>query len=66
MLFIRESKWCVLASIGKVEFKHCPREANQVAHVIARNSFDLRLSCNWVDDAPSFILQTLLDDVTIV
>ena len=48
---------CVTTSalIGNVEFEHCPREANQAAHVIASHSFNSQLSCNWADDAPSFI-----------
>ena len=54
------------ASIGKVEFKHCKRDCNKAAHEIARNDFLSKLSCNWVDEPPSFILQTLIDDVTII
>jgi hypothetical protein len=54
------------AMIGKVEFKHYPREANRVAHVIARNSVDSKSSCSWVDEPRSFVLQTLVDDVTII
>jgi hypothetical protein len=38
------------AMIGKVEFKHYPREANRVAHVIARNSVDSKSYFSWVDD----------------
>jgi hypothetical protein len=36
--------------IGKVEFTHCLREVNEVAHQIARCCFDSKNSCNWVDE----------------
>jgi ribonuclease HI len=54
----------VAGSIGMVEFNHCTRDMNRVAHDIARFSFSSRADCNWVDEPPSFILQPLLDDVT--
>ena len=52
--------------IGKVKFKHCPRSANGVAHELARKCYVSNFSCNWVDEPPSFILDKLIDDVTIV
>jgi ribonuclease HI len=57
---------CVdLASlIGNVIFKYCPREANEVAHELARFCFSSRSSCNWVDEPPSFLLEKLINDVT--
>jgi ribonuclease HI len=55
-----------VASIGHVEFSHCRRETNMVAHEIARNSLSTRTSCNWVDEPPTFILSALLNDVTIL
>jgi hypothetical protein len=33
---------------------------------MARNCFNSSNSCTWVDEPPSFILQLLLDDVTLV
>jgi hypothetical protein len=53
-------------SIGKVDFVYCLRDCNKAAHSIARYCFNLKNSCNWVDDPPSFIAQTLIDDVTII
>jgi hypothetical protein len=50
--------------IGNVEFTHCGRDINSVAHEIARECFLSQISCNWVEEPPSFPLQTLLDDVT--
>jgi ribonuclease HI len=73
-----ESRWwnqssaiyaeCVdlIPSIGSVSFKFCPREANQVAHNIARFCFSNNISCNWVDEPPSFILDSLTNDVTVL
>ena len=55
-----------VAAIGKVEFKHCSRKANQTAHEIARFSFLNDLSCNWVEEPPGFLLNKLVNDVTIV
>jgi ribonuclease HI len=52
------------ASIGSVTYKFCPREANQVAHTLARHSFSNKMNCNWDDDPPSFLLDSLLNDVT--
>ena len=53
-------------NIGNVEFKHISREANKVAHELARGCFIDKISCNWVDEPPSFILGKLVNDVTIV
>jgi hypothetical protein len=55
-----------VAAIGKVEFKHCPREINVVAHTLARYCFESKIFCNWVDEPPSCIMSKLLDDVTVV
>jgi ribonuclease HI len=57
---------CVdLASlIDGINFRHCPREVNRVAHVLARESFRNKITCTWDDDPPSFLLSSLIDDVT--
>jgi hypothetical protein len=44
------------SSIGTVKFKHCPREANQVAHELAKFSFLNALNYNWVDEPLAFSL----------
>jgi ribonuclease HI len=51
--------------IDKVSFKHCPHEANEVAHELARDSFSSMNSCNWDDEPPSFILSHLINDVSM-
>jgi hypothetical protein len=56
----------MIPSIGTVSFKLCPREANQVAHEIARFCFSNNISCNWVDEPPSFLFDSLTNDVTVL
>ena len=36
--------------IGSVEFMHCVRETNEVAHSLAKYAYDSNISCNWADD----------------
>ena len=54
----------LVATIGRVNFQHCLRGANEVAHELARSCFSERISCNWVDEPPSFIMAKLINDVT--
>jgi hypothetical protein len=51
------------ALVGNVSFKHCPREANEAAHELARVCFASISFCNWVDEPPSFLLEKLINDV---
>ena len=53
------------ADIGTVEFKHISREANKVAHELARMCFIIKNHCNWDDDPPSFVLSSFINDVKI-
>ena len=52
--------------IGRVKFKHCGRSANEVAHEIAKQVYVSKVSCNWVDEPPSFFIPNLINDVTFV
>jgi ribonuclease HI len=52
--------------IDDVSFKHCPREANEAAHEVARVCFDSKISCNWIDNPPSFLVEKLINDVTVL
>jgi ribonuclease HI len=54
------------STFESISFNHIPREANKVADDLAKFSFLNSLSCNWVDEPPSFILNNLIGDVTIV
>ncbi|KAK3136312.1 hypothetical protein QOZ80_5BG0431460 [Eleusine coracana subsp. coracana] len=51
--------------LDDIVIEHCPREANKVAHELARHGFPLKSDCNWVDEPPSNCLGLLIDDVTI-
>jgi ribonuclease HI len=53
-------------SIEVVFFSHCGRDTNTVAHELARNCLSSNLVYNWIEEPPSFFLQTLLNDVTQV
>lgn len=49
----------------EISIEHLSREANNVAHALARQAIISRTNCIWDDDPPSFIVQLLSDDVTI-
>jgi hypothetical protein len=51
--------------IGEVKFSHISREANKVAHELARQCFIDKSDCNWVDEPPSFVLGSFINDVTL-
>jgi ribonuclease HI len=46
-----------------ISIEHCNREANSVADKIARMTMESKLSCNWVNEPPSDILEALVNDV---
>jgi ribonuclease HI len=54
------------SSIGVVSFKHCPREANRVAHELARVAFESSSSGLWEGEPPNFIVSHLVNDVTVL
>jgi ribonuclease HI len=54
------------SSIGVVSFRHCPRDANEVAHVLARAAFDSGSSGFWEGEPPEVIVSHLVNDVTIL
>jgi hypothetical protein len=52
-----------------VSFKlwfYCPRDANEVAHVLARAAFDSGNSGFWEGEPPEVIVSHLVNDVTIL
>ena len=53
------------SSLWSIRYTHCLREANTVAHELARDGFLNKRSCNWDDDPPSFLLNSLTNDVTL-
>lgn len=48
-----------------ISIEHCNREANMVAHRLARDSFMAKRTCNWVEEVPSFLIADLANDVTM-
>jgi hypothetical protein len=46
-----------------VSSEHCDWEANKVAHELARIGLSLKDNCIWVDEPPSSILETMVNDV---
>jgi ribonuclease HI len=52
-------------NIGNVHYRFCHREANKVPHELAKECFQIQVSCNWVNELPGFTIQTLINDVTI-
>jgi hypothetical protein len=49
-----------------ISLEHCNREANGVAHELARVASQEKMTCNWVTEPPSFILGALVNDVTVL
>ena len=51
--------------IGSITVQHCWREANYVAHKLARHAFDSNLSIFWDSDPPSFIVPDEMNNVSV-
>jgi hypothetical protein len=49
-----------------ISIEHCDREANKVAHKLARIGLSLKDNCIWVDEPPSSILETMVNDVVSI
>lgn len=50
---------------GNITFQHCPRDANKVAHSLARHAYDSIATVFWDGDPPMFIMPLVINDVTI-
>ena len=61
-----------MTEIGTVQYSQSPggprslREANGVAHEIAKHSYENLLSCNWIDDHPPFLTEYLMNNVSVL
>lgn len=53
-------------SLDSVEFIHCPREANQVAHQLAKFSYSSNSVLSWDGEPPEFIFPFVINDVTLL
>lgn len=45
-----------------MSLKHCSRDTNKVAHIIARHAFESNSNFCWDDDPPNFIMPTVISD----
>ena len=54
------------STINGVAFQHCLREANVVAHQLAKYVYQTKENFIWEGDPPSFLLPFVINDVTIV
>ena len=52
--------------VSEISFAHCPREANRVAHHLAKYAFDSNTDVFWDGDPPSFIMPFVIADVTLL
>lgn len=50
----------------KINFKHCYREANQVAGALAKHSFSSKLHGSWDAEIPDFISHLFVNNMTII
>ena len=51
--------------IGGITVQHCRREANMVAHNLARHVVDSSSSVFWDSEPPSFIMPGVMNDVSM-
>jgi ribonuclease HI len=56
----------VASRIEPFSIQHCLREANMVAHKLARTCFDSNNSIFWGCDPPNFIIADVIKDVTLL
>ena len=55
-----------ISMMDSVIFQHCLREANQVAHNLAKYVYETKESLCWVEDPPGFLLPFVINDVTVL
>jgi hypothetical protein len=48
----------------EIHFQHCHREANQVAHELAKVAHSSSENHSWEGDRPVFVLPSVIRDVT--
>ena len=56
----------VWGGFQEILIEHLSREANQVAHELARQALLTKVFCMWDNDPPSFIVSLLANDVTLL
>ena len=55
----------VWSSFQKISIEHVSRDANQVAHALARQAMILNENCMWDNEPPNFNLPMSANDVTL-
>jgi len=50
---------------SSISIEHCNRDINRVEHNLASLAVQSKHACIWVDEPPSFILEALVNDVTL-
>jgi hypothetical protein len=50
---------------SSISFVHCLREVNEVAHNLAKYSYESKSVIRWEGDPPSFIKPHVMYDVTL-
>jgi ribonuclease HI len=63
---IFEDCYNIWKDLPMATIEHCDREANQVAHKLARQALVAKASCVWVDLQPTFITALLANNVTLL
>ena len=51
---------------ASVEYSHCFREANEVAHRLVQKSLSDKSSIFWESFIPDFITHSIVNDLTII
>lgn len=50
---IYDECYAIWIDFAEVSIEYCNRDANQVAHMLAKNAFVSKFSCKWDDEPPS-------------
>ena len=53
-------------NFDSIVFEHCPRDANQVAHQLAKSSYISKSVVSWEGDPPGFITPFVINDVILL
>ena len=55
----------ICSGFQEISIEHCSRDANRVADELAKQAMQTKTNCIWDDEPPSFILECVLNDVTV-
>jgi hypothetical protein len=64
-VMVAECKHLAL-DFASVDYSHCFREANEVAHTLAQKSFSDKSSIFWESSIPDFISHSIVNDLAII